>query len=1188
MYQSACPAPGELCRFLDELLEPTRQAEIGIHIDDCESCQTALEALTQRRATDLLEISTENSRVPVGHINLDQVGTDERDSFNENGANADSWLQLDTDPQPNPPLDGPSPADPDRTKSYISPRDASTDSGSDDPNDLAGPPNGTNGTETDFRRLPEIAGYELIELLGEGGMGVVYKSRQLGLNRLVAVKMIRTDRRGTADRLARFRTEAEAVARLRHPNIVQIFEIGEANGAPFVSLELLEGSSLDDKLATTPQPGRAAAELLITLANAVQVAHDEGIIHRDLKPSNILFSKDGVPKITDFGLAKLDADSRLTEPGQIMGSPSYMAPEQARGEARNVGRPADLYALGAILYEMLTGRPPFKGETPIETVHQVINDDVVPPSRLVSKIARDLETICLHCLNKEQSRRYRSAAALADDLRRYLSGRTIQARPTPFWERGVKLARRHPVAATVLSIVMLTTAGLSWAWRARGSREAHRIDVLTSTVMQDLFKAQNDIAHERWSDVEPTLTALREKIGRERNLGELARRTDALLASAKEGRVAAEKKRQDLDTKRHDQETLQTFRRRHKEALFHETHFPGIELPYDPQSVTTTARAALATLAAPGSGDSWKLGPLPATFTPREGDEIKEVCFELFLILADAERQPKLRLELLDQAGRLRSADRAYHRRRADCLAQLGDPSGASLERQKADSLPLASAIDHFLLGKELFQRRSWAEAVGHFDSALLSEPGHFWCRCLSGICSLELQRPDRARSEFSACVQAEPRIAWLYDLRGYASYEIAVRARIDAHSAQARDETMKGQFQDQLQAAEDDYAKALELLDASPENALRYALLVNRGLVWVERRNWDKATSDFEAAIRIDGGRWIAFQNLAAVLAQQNEPDQAIEQLNRAIGLRPDFAVLHRQRAVVNLQRKDQGPTHRACALADLEKAIAAEPAGSSSTALNHVLKAGLLHHEQREVEALRACEAALKSKPEDIDAHQLRLKVLVALKRFDDVIRSCNALLAAGRNSADLLECRSLARQNQKDYVAASEDLTLAIGVRPDSASLLAKRGALYLVTYAPQSALRDFQDALRLDAANPDALVGRGLAHAALGQYLDAVADADRALKMAEPTAKRLYGAARIYAQAAYAVGAEVRKNGQQAVSQFTRYQDEAIGLLREWLNLLPAADRASSIRDLKDDPAMAVLRHRLRSLEMAKTS
>jgi eukaryotic-like serine/threonine-protein kinase len=194
-------------------------------------------------------------------------------------------------------------------------------------------------------------------------MGVVYKARQQGLNRLVALKMIIGGSQARVDHLARFRIEAEAVARLRHPNILQIYEIGEVEGLPFVALELLEGGDLDDRLAGTPQPGVQAAELAATPARAVHAAHQSRIVHRDLKPANVLFTAEGVPKITDFGLAKrMESDSHQTESGQIMGSPSYMAPEQASGHTKDVGPAADVYALGAILYEMLTGRPPFKAD----------------------------------------------------------------------------------------------------------------------------------------------------------------------------------------------------------------------------------------------------------------------------------------------------------------------------------------------------------------------------------------------------------------------------------------------------------------------------------------------------------------------------------------------------------------------------------------------------------------------------------------------------------------------------------------------------------------------------------------------------------------------------------------------------------------------------------------------------------
>ncbi len=261
--------------------------------------------------------------------------------------------------------------------------------------------------------------------------------------------------------MARFRIEAEAVAQLRHPNILQIFDIGQVDGLPFVTFELLEGGHLADRLKGTPLPGLQSAELAATLALAIEVAHRVGIVHRDLKPSNVLFTADGTPKITDFGLAKrIDSDDGQTETGEVLGSPSYMAPEQARGHVHGIGPAADVYALGAILYEMLTGRPPFKGESRMETIRQVISDDPVAPSRLVPHVVRDLETICLKCLNKDPGRRYVTAQALADDLGRYLRGEPIKVRGIPFWERGAKWARRHPLKAAASILVVSVSVGL--------------------------------------------------------------------------------------------------------------------------------------------------------------------------------------------------------------------------------------------------------------------------------------------------------------------------------------------------------------------------------------------------------------------------------------------------------------------------------------------------------------------------------------------------------------------------------------------------------------------------------------------------------------------------------------------------------------------------------------------------------
>jgi serine/threonine protein kinase len=322
--------------------------------------------------------------------------------------------------------------------------------------------------------LPTIPGHELLGVLGVGGMGVVYKARHLRLKRLVAVKMVLAGTHATPDQLARFRSEAEAVARLQHPNIVPIHESGEADGKPYFSLEFLEGGRLDKKLDGTPLPDREAAALVETLARAIHHAQSQGIIHRDLKPANVLLTAEGTAKITDFGLAKIvtgDGGGQ-TQTGAILGTPSYMAPEQAEGKGKTVGPAADVYALGAILYELLTGRPPFKAATPFDTILQVLTEEPVPPSRLQRKMPRDLETICLKCLEKAPRRRYADAAALAEDLRRFQAGEPILARPTPAWERGVKWAKRRPAAALALgATVVLLVGSLYYTGQLRSERK---------------------------------------------------------------------------------------------------------------------------------------------------------------------------------------------------------------------------------------------------------------------------------------------------------------------------------------------------------------------------------------------------------------------------------------------------------------------------------------------------------------------------------------------------------------------------------------------------------------------------------------------------------------------------------------------------------------------------------------------
>jgi serine/threonine-protein kinase len=358
---------------------------------------------------------------------------------------------------------------------------------------LIGPQDAAPTAKTSPQSILQIDDrYELLEKIGRGGAAVVYRARQVGLDRIVALKLLvnRGDDAPLAPRLA---LEGAVIARLQHPNIVQVFEVGEKSGQIFLALEYCDGGTLEERMAQSRLSVREAAQLVRTLASAIEAAHQAGIVHRDLKPANTLFTADGVPKIADFGLAKLlEEESPHTRTGAILGTPCYIAPEQIGDSGHDITPAADIYALGAMFYELLTGRPPFVSATAMATLRGVQFDEPVPPRRLDKSVPRDLETICLKCLEKRPHDRYASAGQLADDLQRFLEHRPVTARPLGFIARLERHVRRRPavwgLAATLL-LSLLTGAGLA-AWDAR----ALQVQRLATN---DAFET----AFQRWHDL---------------------------------------------------------------------------------------------------------------------------------------------------------------------------------------------------------------------------------------------------------------------------------------------------------------------------------------------------------------------------------------------------------------------------------------------------------------------------------------------------------------------------------------------------------------------------------------------------------------------------------------------------------------------------------------------------------------
>ncbi len=336
-------------------------------------------------------------------------------------------------------------------------------------NEEEGPPGPTPArhsrerTARSVEMLGDLGDYELLEEIGRGGQGVVYRARQKSLNRTVALKVIGLGQWATKAHLKRFRLEAEAAASLKHPCIVPIHEVAERDGCCYFSMNLVEGGQLDEVVRREPMPIPRAAELIAKLARTVHYAHEHGILHRDIKPGNVLLDAKGEPHLTDFGLARLiETESTVTRTMEVLGTPSYMAPEQAVGNNAAVGSATDVYGLGAVFYQLLTGQPPFAGGTTFETIKLLLDTEPRPPRLLNPKIDRDLSTICLKCLEKDPQRRYSSALALAEDLERWLKHEPIQARRTAIFTRASKWVRRNPTSALLAACLVALAAASGW------------------------------------------------------------------------------------------------------------------------------------------------------------------------------------------------------------------------------------------------------------------------------------------------------------------------------------------------------------------------------------------------------------------------------------------------------------------------------------------------------------------------------------------------------------------------------------------------------------------------------------------------------------------------------------------------------------------------------------------------------
>jgi tetratricopeptide (TPR) repeat protein/tRNA A-37 threonylcarbamoyl transferase component Bud32 len=939
-----------------------------------------------------------------------------------------------------------------------------------------------------------VAGYEVLGELGRGGMGVVYKARQLGLNRLVALKMVLAGAHAGEVQLARFYAEAEAVAGLQHPNIVQIFEVGKHDDLPYFSLEFVDGGSLAQKLDGKPQPPKEAARLLEAVARGVACAHRHGIIHRDIKPANVLLTRDGVPKITDFGLAKrLESDSSQTKSGTLMGTPNYMAPEQAAGKTKEVGPLSDGYALGAVLYEMLTGRAPLVGTTIVETLDLVQKKEPLPPSRLQPGVPRDLETICLKCLQKEPAKRYASAEVLAEDLRRFLAGEPILARPVSLTERAWRWCKRNPRVAALTSIVLLLllTAGAALSalavTRARNqAAEARRRDDELKAIDQT-----RELARQR---LEQATEAV--KAGDHKRALDLLRWSTPLLETAPElGDVRGE-----WNTLRSQTEVYGEFKRVLDNARF-ASRFGSRRLKQQAQQDCRELVRLDEEIRQRSGKGSAGLPPL----SHEQQQLFQEDVFEAYLIAALVETDlargadpgakkaaARRAIDWLGRADQILPGTRVVYANRAPCWGVVGDAEKDRADVERARGIVPAAAVDRFWHGFADHLRANEARGKGDLKSAqdyyrkevaeyaavLQLRPDHFWSYFNWANCQAELNNFHDALVGYTACIRIRPDFPWPYNNRG------TIHLRLGEN-----------------ELAVQDYGAALAL-DGEYVEAF-----ANRGMAYSKLGKSGPALADLDRAVELNPDYPLAYEYRAEVRRGQKQFEPAAADYMRLLGLTADKGPVYLKLASVH---HDMGRTGDA--VEDCTRSLALDPKNAQAL----YARGGFQVARKEYRKAREDFTAVLALVPRALEPRRDRANLnLLFLKDFDASLADFEELTKLQPNNPDPYYSRGIIYLGRRDYEDALSALRRAVELKADHAESL---WALAQIA-AWQGDLKEALSlvnrvAEKLPADRPETLNVRGDVYRALGRLDDAAADYNRLIGLKPDLVETYVSLAMVY--------------------------------------------------------------------------
>ncbi len=1051
-----------------------------------------------------------------------------------------------------------------------------------DPNATAAPSRGNSAGKTAAnvgsikpnaggKNFPNIPGYDILGELGRGGMGVVYRAKQRGLGRMVALKMILGGANVNPEDVARFELEARAVGSMTHPNIVQVYEVSEFNGAPFFSLEFVDGGPLDTKLKSEPQPGNWCAQMMLQLSRGMAYAHSKQIIHRDLKPANVLITKDGVGKIADFGLAKkMDADDGKTRAGSIMGTPSYMPPEQAGGETDVIGPLADIYSLGAMFYEFLTGRPPFRGATLLETLEHVRTREPVAPSALVPNIPHDLETICLKCLEKDMAKRYPTADELADDIERFIKGEPILAKPVTLVTKAFKWAKRNQAKAALIAVsavgavTMLLGSVVFSIWinnekiradknhtlamknrdelDAQTKAELERIESLRNSAQPALLAAKTLFDEQKFEQAKDELTSIIAKIEKEPSLSEITTPAKELLLKT-DARIKAVA-------------DVASFAKHYDEALFQSSDVLG-DRKIGREKSLEEASKALALLKINYKEDKTFELKLPDHLSIQEKKLLTEEALELSLIIArrnsmtlpdvtpeELKARTEESLIILEKTLGFTKASHIFYLIKASLHQQLGQVSEAQADLEKSKSIQPERAVEFFFLGLTEFNRNQYVTAQNFFEKALRTDPDLFWANFFTAVCHARLDQWAPARAAITSCLAVRPNLGAAYLVRGI----------VDGKLMLGKNSTSDLDFKEAL----DDFNKAEKF------GIPKYFTSINRGILYFEMGNIPDAQKCFEEAISINPTDSRGINNLALCYRKNGKNIDAIELFTKNIKSNPfDGDSFHwRGLSYLDLQPKE--------ILKAQEDFIQAGNLRlrNQDKVEDYLIVSELFYASRNFEKALPLCDLAVNLNPSNSLSYLVKAKILLELDRFPESKAAFDDYFAKHDPKKDApldpsaYKGRGICQRAMNLLGPALSDLSRSAALIPEDTQTRIRR-AMLLVSAWKNLAQDDFTMVLAAKDAEPaqiiEALTMRGYLRATQNDIKGALEDADAALsKNPKPNFQTLVNSAVVYSILSGKLDPET-ENNPIIKGQVETLQKKALSLILQALAMFPENQR-----------------------------